>query len=49
VWELLAPLNVIRFLYLGHDATPAEIAAARQMAADHLDYFRTCTLISTTD
>lgn len=49
VWELLAPLNVIRFLYLAHDATPAEITAARQMAADHLEYFRACTFTATND
>ena len=47
VWELLAPLNVIRFLYLGHDATPSELAHARQMAAEHLDYFRACTFTTT--
>jgi AcrR family transcriptional regulator len=47
VWELLAPLNVIRFLYLGHDATPSELTHARQMAAEHLDYFRACTFTTT--
>lgn len=46
VWELLAPLNVIRFLYLGHNAAPSELAHARQMAAEHLDYFRACTFIA---
>ena len=49
VWELLAPLNVIRFLYLGFDADPAEIARARQMAAEHLDYFRACAFTSAID
>jgi AcrR family transcriptional regulator len=49
VWELLAPLNVIRFLYLGYDADSAEIAHARQMAAEHLDYFRACTFTSSID
>jgi AcrR family transcriptional regulator len=40
VSELLAPLNVIRFLHLGYDASPAEITDARQIAAEHLAYFR---------
>jgi AcrR family transcriptional regulator len=47
VWELLAPLNVIRFLYLGHDASAEEIADARQLADDHLDYFLACTITET--
>jgi AcrR family transcriptional regulator len=46
VWELLAPLNNIRFLYLRHDATKTETADARRLAAEHLDYFLTCTLTS---
>jgi AcrR family transcriptional regulator len=46
VWELLAPLNVIRFLYLGHDAAPSQLTRARKMAAEHLDYFRACTFIT---
>jgi AcrR family transcriptional regulator len=46
VWELLAPLNVIRFLYLGHDAAPTELALARRMAAEHLDYFRACVFVT---
>ena len=49
VWELLAPLNVIRFLYLGHDATETEVETANQMVADHLAYFFTCTVINTTE
>lgn len=49
VWELLAPLNVIRFLFLRHDAAPSELADARRMAAEHLDYFRICTFTSTID
>lgn len=46
VWELLAPLNVIRFLYLGHGAASTELAHARRMAAEHLDYFRACVFIT---
>jgi AcrR family transcriptional regulator len=49
VWELLAPLNAIRFLYLGHDASPQEVTDAHQLAADHLNYFLTCTIVDTAD
>ncbi|WP_067968273.1 TetR/AcrR family transcriptional regulator [Mycolicibacter icosiumassiliensis] len=49
VWELLAPLNVIRFLFLRHDADPSDLADARRMAAEHLDYFRVCAFTSPTD
>lgn len=49
VWELLAPLNNIRFLYLGHDATDTQLAAAKQMAAEHLDYFMTCVCVDPTE
>ncbi|KUH94935.1 hypothetical protein AU187_15065 [Mycobacterium sp. IS-1556] len=49
VWELIAPLNVIRFLYLGHNSRPDEVDRARQMAAEHLDYFLACTITDTTE
>jgi AcrR family transcriptional regulator len=46
VWELLAPLNIIRFLYLGHDAAPQELGHAGRMVSEHLDYFRACVFIT---
>lgn len=42
VWELFAPLQVPRILYLRFDVTDADLAAARRMVDDHLAYFLTC-------
>jgi AcrR family transcriptional regulator len=39
VWELLAPLVTIRFLYLHADATEAQRLEGHRLAKQHIDYF----------
>ncbi|TME00650.1 MAG: TetR/AcrR family transcriptional regulator [Chloroflexi bacterium] len=39
VWELLAPLVTIRFLYLHADATEAQRHEGHRLAEQHIDYF----------
>ncbi|TLF60415.1 TetR/AcrR family transcriptional regulator [Nonomuraea sp. KC401] len=43
VWELFAPLQVPRFLYLRADATDEDLARATRWAEDHVAFFLTCT------
>ncbi|MFD1933153.1 MULTISPECIES: TetR/AcrR family transcriptional regulator [Nonomuraea] len=42
VWELFAPLQVPRFLFLRADATDADVATARRAIDDHVAFFLTC-------
>jgi AcrR family transcriptional regulator len=42
VWELIAPLQVPRFLFLRIDATAKDVAAARQWIDDHVAFFLAC-------
>jgi AcrR family transcriptional regulator len=52
VWELLAPLNVARFVYLRADAgqaDDAETGRARQWVDDHLAFFLTCSTTGSVD
>ena len=46
VWELFAPLHVIRFLHLHAGATHTDLTQARQMADDHVAFFLTCVTTS---
>lgn len=41
VWELFAPLQVPRILYLRGDVTDADLATARQAVDDHVAFFLT--------
>lgn len=42
VWELFAPLQVPRFLFLRADATDVDIAAAHRWIDGHVTFFLTC-------
>ncbi|MFF5212673.1 TetR/AcrR family transcriptional regulator [Streptosporangium sp. NPDC000396] len=42
VWELFAPLQVPRFVFLRPEATDADIAAAHQWVDDHVSFFLIC-------
>ncbi len=46
VWELFAPLHVARFLHLRAGATEQDLAAARRMVDDHVEFFLTCVTTS---
>jgi AcrR family transcriptional regulator len=45
VWEMIAPLTNVRFLYLHGQATDEERQIGRDLAKRHLDYFIACVLI----
>ncbi|GAA2075652.1 hypothetical protein GCM10009801_30450 [Streptomyces albiaxialis] len=44
VWELFAPLHVPRILHLRAEATEADLASARRLAADHVTFFLSCVI-----
>lgn len=44
VWELFAPMQVPRVLYLRGDASDADVATARRMVDDHVEFFLRVTL-----
>lgn len=46
VWELFAPIQVPRVLYLRGDVSDSDVAAARSMVDGHLDFFLTTVLTS---
>lgn len=44
VWELFAPLQVVRILHLPADAADADRTAARRLVDDHVAFFLNCVV-----
>lgn len=48
VWELFAPLFIVRFTYLRGGATPEDVETGRRAARDHVRWFLRVTASTTT-
>jgi AcrR family transcriptional regulator len=46
VWELMAPIGIIRLIHLRADSSDAARREGRRLAARHLDYFLDCVVTS---